>query len=184
MEFPHILTTLIEQDPLLWFSALAGTGMFLIQLVLTLIGMGELDTEYADAAHFKWLSKQTLTGFLMFFGWTALTCRHQFALKNGITFPLAILSGLFAAFLVALLFRMTKKLHSSGTQFSIDQLIGQEATVYQQILPGSSGKVTVSLGGMTYEIDAVSPHPDPIPSFSRVKILQKRDSLTAIVSPE
>lgn len=42
-------------DSFYWFCALTGFGLFLIQICLNLLGIGN-DEGASDAIHFKWLS--------------------------------------------------------------------------------------------------------------------------------
>lgn len=66
-------------DSFYWFCALTGFGLFLIQFCLNLVGIGN-EESVNDAIHFKWLSRQALTGFLLMFGLSALTCEKEFGI--------------------------------------------------------------------------------------------------------
>ena len=182
---------LISSGSLFRFCALAGSGMLFIQLLISIFGISHHETfDNADASHeqgedsrrFKWLSMQTLTGFLMMFGWTALTCQQEFGLHDTTTIGIALVSGLISALLMRSIFKLTNKLKSSGTVYKIDDAIGKEAYVYQSIPKGGKGKISVSLQNHTHEIDAISYHCEDVPSFARVKIIQKSDEHTVIVA--
>src|SRR5437870_1135419 len=89
------LAASINADFIFWFCALSGSGMFVIQFLLSLFGghvhhdLGS-DVHHSiddhcsesDTAKAKWLSKQAVTGFLMMFGWAALTSQRQFHLST------------------------------------------------------------------------------------------------------
>lgn len=165
-----------------WFCAVAGTGMFVIQLMMTLLG-SDMDDSHAEDGKFKWKTRQALTGFFMMFGWSALTCALQFHFSLLPTFLIALTTGLLAAFITSLIFRLAKKAHSSGTVFNIDDSIGKEALVYHRIPKQGSGKITVSLHDITHEIDAIS-EGDEIASFTQVQIIKKMDDKTVIVAPK
>lgn len=182
-----------------WFCALAGSGMFGIQLIINICGMGDHDSfdtsdisshtiheggqDSADAKKFKWLSMQTITGFLMMFGWTAITCQEEFGFHNPITIGISLAAGIFTALIIRSIFKLAKKLKSSGSVYRIEETVGKEGYVYQSIPKGGKGKVSMSLEHFTREIDAISHHSEDLPSFMRVKIIEKSDERTVVVAP-
>ena len=175
---------LVANDSLFWFCALSGTALFIIQFALTFIGGDSFESgESADPSDFKWLSKQTLTGFLMLFGWVGLTCKKEFHLSGSAASGFAFCGGLLSLIISGFLFKTAKKLRSTGTVFYIDDAIGKEAIVYQRISNGGIGKVSFTIHELTHEIDAISYHTEEIPSFSPVKITQKMDDKTVVVVP-
>jgi hypothetical protein len=117
----------------------------------------------------------------MLFGWTGLTCLQEFNLSGLYTIWISCLSGFLTMFLTAVLFRSARKLHSSGTVFRIEDTIGLEAVVYQRILKGEVGKITVSVKQFTHEIDATA-HED-LTSFTNVRITKKMNESTVLVVP-
>lgn len=83
---------LIKSGSVFWFCALTGSGMFFIQFIINIFSGTNHDNfdagdttnasnNSADARNFKWFSMQAITGFLMMFGWTAITCQREFGLK-------------------------------------------------------------------------------------------------------
>ena len=176
----------LDKDSIFWFCALAGTGMFAIQFLLTLFGIGEQDSEgsgESDAGQFQWLSKQALTGFLMLFGWVGLTCRKEFDLSGALTIAFALCGGLASILITGLLFKAARKLRSSGTVFKIEDAVGKDAMIYQRIPSGGMGRVTVSLHNFTHEIDAISLESEELPSFTPVRIIKIADEKTVVVEP-
>jgi len=179
----------IIKESAFWFCAISGTCLFLIQLLSSLFGAdlhpeasdGDLDTHDGE---FKWLSKQALTGFLMMFGWVGLTCRKQFDLGSLPTILFSLGGGLILFFFTSLIFKGAGKLKSRGNVFSIGKTIGKTATVYQQIPPGGSGKISVVLEGLSYEIEATSSHNEILDSFTEVQIINKVDEKTVSVVPK
>jgi hypothetical protein len=161
-----------------WFCALAGSGLFLIQFLINLIGLGD-----SESKQFKWLSVQAITGFLMMFGWTALSCQIEFGLSLLLTLTISLVTGFGAIFVIRYLYGLTKKIHSDGSVIRIDEAIGKEATVYQRIPSGGTGKISVALQNFTHEIDAISYQNLELPSFSRVKVVEKADGHTVVVMP-
>ena len=80
-------------------------------------------------------------------------------------------------------FKGARKLHSPGAIFDLEKAIGKEATVYQRIPKSGTGKISVSMDKMLYEIDASSLNGDEIESFSQVLISKKIDDKTLAVTP-
>lgn len=175
----------LNMDSAFWFCAILGTGLFLLQFLLTFFGADSSDDGDGelDAGKIKCLSKQALAGFFMMFGWVGLACRKEFDASGLITFCASIGAGVLAVFINTLLFKGAKKLKSSGTIFRIEEAIGKEATVYQRIPQNGIGKVTVSLHQFTHEIDAISRQEEDLPSFSQVQIIKKINDNTVVVAP-
>ncbi len=161
-----------------WFCALAGSGLFLIQFLINILGVGD-----SESKQFKWLSMQAITGFLMMFGWSALTCQIEFGFSMMPTLAISLIAGFGAIFVIHYLYGLTKKIHSDGSVFRIEEAIGKEAYVYQRIPNGGTGKVSVTLQHFIHEIEAISHQDREIPSFSRVKIIEKAGVNTVIVIP-
>ncbi len=172
-------------DGVFWFCALAGSGMFVIQFILSLIGVTDHEhsdmSDVGDEHKFKWLSIQAIAGFLMMFGWTALTCQNEFALPVTLIVSIAFGIGFIAIFISSSIFKLARKLHSSGTVFSVDEAIGKEAVVYHRIPKGGRGKITVNVQQFTHEIDAINHNQEEISSFTRVQIIKKQDDNTVVV---
>lgn len=184
------LDELLKSGSVYWFCALMGSGMFLIQFLVNLFGFADqenVDTNQeiapAETKNFRWLSLQTLTGFLMLFGWTALTCQKQFGLQSVATLTLAVFAGSAAALMVRFILKLSRKLKSSGNVYRIEEALGKEAYVYQCIPKGGKGKVSLSIQQLTHEIDAISDHEEDLPSFVRVQITRKIDDHTVVVKP-
>ena len=174
------------ESSIFWISALVGTGLLLIQFLLSLIGADHHDDiggGEIDEGNFKWISKQAIAGFMMMFGWVGLSCIKEFALSRITTTLIAMTAGFISFFITGLLFRIARKLHSTGTVFSIDEAIGKEAEIYQQIPKGGSGKVTVSIQNFTHEIDAISLTKEGLDSFTKVQIIKKANNHTVVVAP-
>ena len=178
---------IVSQDTLFWFAALSGSGLLIIQFALNFLGI--MDSEGGDhgidfdAREVKWLSKQALTGFLMMFGWIGLACKKEFDLNTFYSTGFGLLGGLSALLVTGLIFKMAKKLHSTGNRFSLDDAIGKEATVYNQIRKNGTGKISLSLYDLTHEVNALSLNGEEIASFTQVKIIKKADERTVYVSP-
>ena len=165
-----------------WFCALCGSLLFALQCIMSFLG--GLDLEESDASgSFKWLSKQALAGFLMTGGWTGLAALSELQYPKWIAITLACAAGICSIFLIRILFRLARKLHSKGSQFSLLHAVGKEGMSYQEIPKGGIGKVTLTLDGFSHEIDAVT-EGETIPSFTPIEVIQQVDERTVIVVPK
>jgi len=180
------MTKLLDQDSLFWFCAIAGSGLFAIQFLLSLVGGSEGDdtgeSGAMDAAKIKWLSKHALTGFLMMFGLTGLACKKEFELPLPLTIVLSVLAGLATVAVTGFIFKGARRLHSTGTVFDLEKSIGKEAIVYQRIPKQGTGKISVSIDRVVHEIDAVALNGEEIDSFHSVLISKKIDDKTLAVT--
>src|SRR5579872_2732155 len=163
--------SMLAKDGLFWFCALAGSGMFLIQFLLYFVGADAEDD--SSSQNFKWISKQAITGFLMMFGWVGLACTKELDLTPLASTALAIAAGIVAMIITAAIFNLARKLRSTGTVFRLQDAVGKEASVYQRIPKGGSGKISLSLHDMTHEIDAISLNGEEVHSFTQVQIIKK-----------
>ena len=181
----------LNKETLFWFFALSGSAILFIQLILNLVGLSahhdigdtDIDTGEIDTSNFKWLSKQALSGFFMMFGWIGLSCIKEFEFNIFLSLAIAFIAGVLAMFVSGFIFKIARKLHSSGTVFKIEDAIGLEAMIYQQILKKDKGKILISLDNLTREIDAIALNEEEIPSFTKVKIIKKVDENTVSVIP-
>jgi len=181
----------LNKETFFWFFALSGSVALFIQLILNLFGLSDhhdigdtdIDIGEIDTSNFKWLSKQALSGFFMMFGWIGLSCLKEFEFNVLLSLAIAFIAGVLAMFVSGFIFKMARKLHSSGTVFKIEDAIGQEAMIYQQILKKDKGKILISLNNLTREIDAIALNEEEISSFTKVKIINKVDKNTVSVVP-
>lgn len=168
-----------------WLCAIAGSSLFALQFLLTLIGASdqeaEIDESPADAGNFKWLTRQAISGFIMMFGWAALSCKKEWHFGDLISAGAGLCAGAITLYITGTIYKMAGKLHSSGTRYKIEDAVGKEATVYQRIPKNGVGKITVSLYDLTHEIDAVSSDGEELPSFARVQIIRKSDDKTVVI---
>lgn len=174
---------IVDSTSVYWISALVGTGLLIIQTLLSLIGADHHDEISAgDDGSFEWLSKQAIAGFMMMFGWVGLSCIKEFDLSAFATNLIAVTAGLVTFFITGFLFKMARRLRSCGTVFNIDEAIGKEGEIYLEIPKGGSGKIVVSLQNFTHEIDAISLTGEKLNSFTKVQIIKKVNHHTVVVT--
>ncbi len=175
-----------------WSCALGGTVFFTVRLILMLVGGdmdgdmdgmdGDLDGDTHSDAAFEWISINTLTAFIMMFGWAGLTAYAQFGMTAIMSFGVALAAGMLSMWITAMLFRMARKLVSKGAVFKIADTVGLNASVYQRIPADGKGKVNVSMpGGILKELEAMSEDQVDIESFKTVKVVKVIDDRTISV---
>lgn len=156
------------------YAACIGTTIFFIQLILNFFGFGDEDEKL-----FKWLSIQSLAGFLMMFGLTGLTTSIELNWKTEWVALCSIGMGILTVYVTRKIFQGAKKLHSPGSVYRVEDMIGKEGFVYQRIPKDGIGKVTIQHNEMTYEVDAESN--EEIHSFQRVQIIKTKDENRVVV---
>lgn len=176
-------------ETVFWICALASTLFFIVRVILLVIAGGmDLDVSaghHGDISHpdssFEMISLNTVTAFLMMFGWIGLACLKQFHMAAAASILIAILAGFLCMFTTAYFFKQAKRLASGGSSFSPAKTVGKKATVYQRIPAQGRGKITVSVGDMTHEVDAVSATQEDIESFQTVEVIRVIDQMTVAV---
>ncbi len=168
---PHTIS-----ESFFWFCAIVGTIIFIIRMLLNIIGFGFEDQigdttsgQSDDAFHI--FSLHSLSGFFMLFGWSGLASLIQFSLPIFASSLIALIMGSFMLLLTHLIFKAAKNLISKGDQFILDDSIGRQGVVYQQIPANGVGTIQVSVNNIMRELDAVSENRIPIPSFCSVQVV-------------
>ncbi len=134
-----------------------GTATFIIINLLMLVGFldefgididWDLDALESAFTPFKLVTFRGIIAFIMFFGW------------GGYFFESIIyasLLGLIAFISIGLVYYFSRKLQQKGN-YSLQNSIGREGTVYLKIKEGkaSKGKVLIKLSSGLKELDAIS----------------------------
>ena len=170
-----------------WGCALAGSLVFVIQAVLTLIGMDSTDVDVdvpdGDTLDFGGLSMfsvRNLVNFLVGFGWGGVS------FYSGISNPyllilVAIVTGVLFVLMFFFIYKQTRKLEANGA-FDINNCEGKVADVYLRIPPKGEGrgKIQISVNGSVHELDAMS-NGGPIATGKKVRIVEICDGSSVIV---
>ncbi|MFJ1262338.1 NfeD family protein [Capnocytophaga canis] len=161
-----------------WYIAIPTSVIFLIQTVMTFIGMGSSDGIDADFdgdfegedTPFQLFSFRNLINFLLGFSWTGISFYQLIENKILLTL-LGVLIGCLFIYLFFLVIRALMKL-TEDNSFKINEIINKTAEVYLTIPPHKSGKgkITLSVKGSFRELEAMTDG-DKIPSNSIVKIV-------------
>jgi len=173
-----------------WVCALVATIFFVGRVIMMVVTGGmdvDIDTGgHGDVGHhpdssFELISINTITAFLMMFGWIGLACYKQFGLGATASVALALLAGTVCMFATAFCFKQAKRLASGGSAFSLQKTVGKKASVYQRIPAQGRGKIAISVGDMTHEIDAIAADQKEIVSFQAVEVVSVVDQTTVAV---
>ncbi len=186
-------------DPTLrvyWTIALTTSLVFIIQMVMTFIGIGDHDADISvpDATDvpdgdtldsggaIQLFTVRNLINFLLGVGWGGV-CFWSTIPVRPLLAIVAILCGSAFVAMFVFMFKQMKKLESNGA-FRIQDCVGAVCAVYLRI-PASReglGKVQISLHGSVQEISAMTDG-DFIPTGTRVKVMEVIDESTLLVTP-
>lgn len=174
-----------------WACALIGSLIFLIQLVLTLVGMDssdvEVDFDGPDTLDLgggmSLFSLRALVNFLVGFGWTGVSMRGLID-NNVVLILVSVAVGLFFAWIIKMLWDKIRHLEHNGA-YKIEDAVGLTATVYIPIPPARSGtgKVQISIGGSVQELNAVSDSTDKLKTGQLVAVDSVINTSTLLVKP-
>ena len=148
----------------LWCIAGASTFVFVLQAILTFIGMDsdsgldtDVDSQGMDGEYpFQLFTFRNLINFMLGFSWTGLLFYNTIES----TILLALVSTLFGCFLVVVvmwMFYQLSKMVQSGN-IAIESTIGLNANVYLVIAGHRErmGKIQLNVQGAVREYDAVT----------------------------
>lgn len=164
-----------------WIIAAVSSLVFVIQTVITFMGMGtdvDFDADLAsgvdglDGDSFAgFFSFRNLINFLLGYGWTGALLADSIE-SRGLLQLIAIGVGIVFVIAFLIMFRLLMKLAHDGS-FRIADCVGLTASVYLRIPASRSdkGKVQVSVNGSVHEIDAITDDSELIPTGGNVKIL-------------
>lgn len=172
-----------------WGIAIVSSTIFIIQTLLSVIGLGDFDMDVdldgGDALDSSgisdMLSVKNAINFLLGLGWAGVS----FYDKISNAFILGIVSVLCGcAFVAAFIyvFKKMMKLEHNGA-YDINTAEGKTCNVYLRIPANRSGtgKVQISFDGSVQEIDAVTDG-DMIPTGSKVVVMEVLNNNTLLVA--
>ena len=186
MEFFNNLEPLLRT---FWFIAIPVSIIFLIQTVMTFIGIdgGDgIDADFDGDMHggdtpFQIFSIRNLINFLLGFSWGGISF-YEVIGNRGILITVALIIG--AAFLVLffVIIRQVQKL-AEDNSFNINNVVGKTGTVYIRIPASRSGtgKVQVSVKGSFHELNAITEN-EEIPTGHPVRITALESNNLIIVT--
>ncbi len=177
-------------DPMLrfyWWTAGIATVVFVVQSVLTFIGIDgtdanadfDVDTTLDMGGGLNLFSVKNVVALLMGIGWGGICFSHVIGSRFFVGVSSVVVGVLFVAMFV-LIFRQTRKLERNGA-YSLADCVGLVADVYLRIPAQGKGQIQVSVNGSIHELAAVSGGID-VPTGSKVRIESVIDNSTVKVS--
>ena len=166
-----------------WTIACCASLVFIIQTIMTFIGLGtDADVDAGpmdgsvdsveDGSLSGVFSFRNLVNFLLGYGWAGVLLFDDIA-KRWLLQLVAIAVGLAFVLAFVFMFRQVMKLAHDGS-FRMQETVGLKADVYLRIPAARAGrgKVQVSVKGSIHEIDAVTDNDAEIPTGGQVEILE------------
>jgi hypothetical protein len=175
-------------DKILWGIAVFSSVTFLIQTILTFIGVGHHDADISMVHDFQhdtgtdsdglegsffvgYFTIRNMIAFLLGFSWGGLVFTGQQISKLWVILGGTIIGLVFVIAVMGIM-KGLSKLISSGT-ISLNEALGKEGTVAIMI-PGKMkgrGKVNVSIRGKLMDLAAISREEETLKRGQQVKII-------------
>ena len=169
-----------------WIIAGAASLIFIIQTIMTFIGLGDADGFDSDLdgnSHFEGpfqlFSIRNLVNFFLGFGWGGVCFYDMF--PKGLVIILALLTGIVFVFIFFFIIKQFLKLGKDNT-FRIQNTLEKAADVYLTIPEAKSGKgkIQISVKGAFHEIDAMT-EGERIPTGGKAQVVSIIDNQTVLV---
>ncbi|MBI3135171.1 MAG: NfeD family protein [Bacteroidetes bacterium] len=171
-----------SMEPMLrtyWYIALPASLFFLIQSVMTFIGMDAHDGVSADFnsdldgtdAPFQLFSLRNLVNFMMGLGWGGICFYGIIENKFALT-AVALLVGIIFVALFFIAIKQIQKL-AEDNSFKIIDTLQKTASVYLSIpaAKGGKGKIQISVKGSMQELEAMT-EGEKIETGATVKVVR------------
>ena len=165
-----------------WTIACCASLVFIIQTIMTFIGLGtDADVDAGpmdgsvdsieDGALSGVFSFRNLVNFLLGYGWAGVLLIDDLE-KRWLLQLVAIAVGVLFVLAFVFMFRQVMKLSHDGS-FRMQEAVGLKADVYLRIPAARSGrgKVQVSVKGSVHEIDAMTDNETEIATGGQVQIV-------------
>lgn len=182
-------TTLTLFEKVYWITAIAGSIVLIILMILTFVGgdiedvSGDLDADVDGdgGIGFQFLSFKNLMGFFTIFGWSGISCMES-GLSTGLTILISVACGLLMMFIMASLFYYLSKMQSSGT-LKLKNALDQIGEVYLTIGANRSsiGKVSINVQGTLRELQALTDEEMDLKQGNVVQVKEVTDNGILIV---
>lgn len=175
-----------------WGCAIVGSLVMVIQLLLSIIGGGDVDVDSdvdifsADGLDASTLADlftlKNLVNFFVGFGWSGVTFR-QYIDNSAVLLLVATLFGLLFIAIFLFIYKSIMKLESNSA-VGAEACVGKMADVYLRIpaARGGKGKIQISLNGVAREFDAITDATENIPSGAVVFVEEVVNGSVLLVS--
>ena len=177
-------TSLDATMQIFWGCACVSSLIFLVQALLTLIGMDhDLDFSFGDhldsdtmdlGGGLSLFSMRSIINFFLGFGWAGIAFSNLITQK-WLLYIIAVIVGICFVCLFFFIRKQTKRLESDGT-ININECLNKACEVYLRIPSQRSGqgKVQISLHGSVHEFPAVTDG-EQLASGTHVRVVEVID---------
>ena len=183
-------TSLSTAMQVLWAITLSASLIFVIQTVMTFLGLGDHDADFdldtsdgsfdADPS-MNLLTFRNLVNFCMGFGWTAVLM-HEKIQSNALLIIVSVIVGILLVTVVMWIFKWLSGMQQTGNIDEHKSAVGCEGKVYLTI-PGErkgEGKVQITINNAVREYDAVTDG-ETIPTGKAIKVTEVINDYTLLV---
>lgn len=183
-------TSLSTAMQVLWAITLSASLIFVIQTVMTFLGLGDHDADFdldtsdgsfdADPS-MNLLTFRNLVNFCMGFGWTAVLM-HEKIQSNALLIIVSVIVGILLVTVVMWIFKWLSGMQQTGYIDVHKSAVGCEGKVYLTI-PGErkgEGKVQITINNAVREYDAVTDG-ETIPTGKAIKVTEVINDYTLLV---
>ena len=183
-------TSLSTAMQVLWAITLSASLIFVIQTVMTFLGLGDHDADFdldtsdgsfdADPS-MNLLTFRNLVNFCMGFGWTAVLM-HEKIQSNALLIIISVIVGVLLVTAVMWIFKWLSGMQQTGNIDVHKSAVGCEGKVYLTI-PGErkgEGKVQITINNAVREYDAVTDG-ETIPTGKAIKVTEVINDYTLLV---
>ncbi|CDD15327.1 MAG: NfeD family protein [Candidatus Cryptobacteroides sp.] len=183
-------TSLSTAMQVLWAITLSASLIFVIQTVMTFLGLGDHDADFdldtsdgsfdADPS-MNLLTFRNLVNFCMGFGWTAVLM-HEKIQSNALLIIVSVIVGILLVTVVMWIFKWLSGMQQTGNIDVHKSAVGCEGKVYLTI-PGErkgEGKVQITINNAVREYDAVTDG-ETIPTGKAIKVTEVINDYTLLV---
>ncbi|WP_340199655.1 hypothetical protein [Ascidiimonas sp. W6] len=178
-------------EKIYWTIAVAGSAVFILMMLLTFLGGGDVgDSGDVDAEidgdsgiGFQFITVKNLIGFFTIFGWSGIACIDA-GLSKTSTVLISSICGLIMMALMGAMFYYMSKLTASGT-LNYKNAINAVGEVYLTIGADRSkiGKAHVRIQGSLRELEALTDANKDLISGSVIKVKDVTENGILIVEP-
>lgn len=183
-------TSLSTAMQVLWAITLSASLIFVIQTVMTFLGLGDHDADFdLDTSDWSFdadpsmnlLTFRNLVNFCLGFGWTAVLM-HEKIQSNALLIIISVIVGILLVTVVMWIFKWLSGMQQTGNIDVHKSAVGCEGKVYLTI-PGErkgEGKVQITINNAVREYDAVTDG-ETIPTGKAIKVTEVINDYTLLV---
>lgn len=183
-------TSLSTAMQVLWAITLSASLIFVIQTVMTFLGLGDHDADFdmdtsdgsfdADPS-MNLLTFRNLVNFCLGFGWTAVLM-HEKIESNALLIIVSVIVGILLVAIVMWIFKWLSEMQQTGNIDVHKSAVGCEGKVYLTI-PGErkgEGKIQITINNAVREYDAVTDG-ETIKTGTAIKVTEVINDYTLLV---